>query len=93
MYCIRYLFLPAYSATAPATKSMQERSQMEMEVMPEQVRSKIGSIYQDYNLPSTVGDTVLMVLNMLVSTRKRVTSNPILPGTTEGEIRKLTQDT
>ena len=43
--------------------------------------------------PCTVGDTVLMVLNMLVSTRKRVTSNPILPGTTAGEIKKLTQDT
>ena len=41
-------------------------------------------------LPSTVGDSVL---NMLVNTKNRVTSNPILPGTTEGAMRKLTQET
>ena len=62
--------------TAAATNTIQESSQIEMEVRP-----------------STVGDSVLMVLNMLVSTRNKVTSNPILPGTTEGEMRKLTQDT
>ena len=69
-------YLPAYSATAAATKMMQPSSQIEMEVRP-----------------CTVGDTVLIVLNMLVRTRNKVTNNPILPGTTEGEIRKLTQDT
>ena len=44
-------------------------------------------------LPSTVGDSVLMVLNMSVNTKNRVTSNPILPGTTDGAMRKLTQET
>ena len=68
--------LPAYSATAAATKMMQPRSQIEIEVRP-----------------CTVGDTVLMLLNMLVRTRNKVTSSPILPGTTEGDTRKLTQDT
>ena len=50
-------------------------------------------LHTEYSLPSTVGDSVLMVLNMLVSTKNRVTNNPILPGTTEGEMRKLTQET
>ena len=69
---------------------MQESSQIEMEVRPE---LDTGYVHIVQLLPSTVGDSVLMVLNMLVSTRKRVTSSPILPGTTEGEMRKLTQET
>ena len=44
-------------------------------------------------IPSTFGDTFVIVLKMLVSTRKRVTSNAILPGTTSGGMTKLTQDT
>ena len=44
-------------------------------------------------IPSTLGDTFVIVLKMLVSTRKRVTSKAILPGTTSGGITKLTQDT
>ena len=44
-------------------------------------------------IPSTLGDTFVIVLKMLVSTRKRVTSKAILPGTTSGGMTKLTQDT
>ena len=44
-------------------------------------------------IPSTFGDTFVIVLNILVSTRKRVTSKAILPGTTSGGMTKLTQDT
>ena len=44
-------------------------------------------------IPSTLGDTFVIVLKMLVSTKKRVTSKAILPGTTSGGMTKLTQDT
>ena len=44
-------------------------------------------------IPSTLGETLVMVLKMLVSTRKRVTKRAIRPGTTSGGMRKLTQDT
>ena len=44
-------------------------------------------------IPSTLGDTFVIVLKILVSTRKRVTSKAILPGTTSGGMTKLTQDT
>ena len=44
-------------------------------------------------IPSTFGEMFVMVLKMLVSTRNRVTSSAIRPGTTSGGIRKLTQDT
>ena len=44
-------------------------------------------------IPSTFGETFVIVLKMLVSTRKSVTSKAILPGTTSGGITKLTQDT
>ena len=44
-------------------------------------------------IPSTLGETLVMVLKMLVSTRKRVTRRAIRPGTTSGGMRKLTQDT
>ena len=44
-------------------------------------------------IPSTFGETFVIVLKILVSTRKRVTSNAILPGTTSGGITKLTHDT
>ena len=65
---------------------------MEMDVRPG-IKRWLAMLHTEYSLPSTVGDSVLMVLNMLVSTKNRVTNNPILPGTTEGEIRKLTQET
>jgi len=38
-------------------------------------------------------DTNLTLLKMLMRTRKSVTSNAILPGTTSGFIRKETQET
>ena len=44
-------------------------------------------------IPSTLGETLVIVLKMLVSTRKSVTSKAILPGTTSGGMTKLTQDT
>ena len=44
-------------------------------------------------IPSTFGETLVMVLKMLVSTRNRVTKRAIRPGTTSGGIRKLTHDT
>ncbi len=36
---------------------------------------------------------LVIVLKMFVSTRNSVTSRAILPGTTSGGMRKLTQDT
>ena len=44
-------------------------------------------------IPSTFGETFVIVLKIFVSTRKRVTSKAILPGTTSGGMTKLTQDT
>ena len=44
-------------------------------------------------IPSTLGETLVMVLKMLVSTRNRVTRRAMRPGTTSGGIKKLTQDT
>ena len=44
-------------------------------------------------IPSTFGETFVIVLKMFVSTRKRVTNKAILPGTTSGGMTKLTQDT
>ncbi len=44
-------------------------------------------------IPSTFGEMLVMVLKMLVSTRKRVTRSAILPGTTSGGMRKLTHET
>ena len=44
-------------------------------------------------IPSTFGETFVIVLKMLVRTRKSVTSKAILPGTTSGGMTKLTQDT
>ena len=44
-------------------------------------------------IPSTFGDTFVIVLKIFVRTRKRVTSKAILPGTTSGGITKLTHDT
>ena len=44
-------------------------------------------------MPSTFGDMFVIVLKMFVSTRKSVMRRAILPGTTSGGIRKLTQDT
>ena len=38
-----------------------------------------------------MGACSLTLLKMLMRTRKRVTRSPILPGTTSGLIRKLTQ--
>ena len=44
-------------------------------------------------IPSTLGELEVTILKMLMSTRKRVISMAILPGTTSGGIRKLAQDT
>ena len=44
-------------------------------------------------IPSTFGETFVIVLKILLSTRKSVTSKAILPGTTSGGITKLTHDT
>ena len=44
-------------------------------------------------IPSTLGETFVIVLNMLVKTRNRVTNSAIRPGTMSGGIKKLTQDT
>ena len=44
-------------------------------------------------IPSTLGDAFVIVLKMLVRTRKRVTSKHILPGTTSGGMIKLAQET
>ena len=43
--------------------------------------------------PSTLGELLVMLLKMLINTRKRVTSRVILPGTISGGIRKLTLKT
>ena len=43
-------------------------------------------------IPSVLGDTLVTLLKMLMSTRKRVTSRAIRPGTTSGGMRKLTQE-
>ena len=40
--------------------------------------------------PSTLGELLVMLLKMLINTRKRVTSRVILPGTISGGMRKLT---
>lgn len=40
--------------------------------------------------PSTLGELEVMLLKMLISTRKRVTSRVMRPGTISGGIRKLT---
>jgi hypothetical protein len=39
--------------------------------------------------PSTFGEFVVMLVKMLINTRKRVTNKVILPGTISGGIRKL----
>jgi hypothetical protein len=39
--------------------------------------------------PSTFGELEVMLVKMLISTRKRVTSRVIRPGTISGGIRKL----
>ena len=44
-------------------------------------------------MPSTLGEFDVTMLKMLMSTRKRVMSIAILPGTTSGGIRKPTQET
>ena len=44
-------------------------------------------------IPSTLGELVVTMLKMLISTRKRVMSMAILPGTTSGGMRKPTHDT
>ena len=44
-------------------------------------------------IPSTLGEAFVIVLKILVRTRKRVTSKHILPGTTSGGIIKLAHDT
>ena len=41
-------------------------------------------------MPSTLGELVVTMLKMLMSTRKRVMSMAIRPGTTSGGIRKPT---
>ena len=43
-------------------------------------------------IPSVLGDTLVTLLKILMRTRKRVTSRAILPGTTSGGMRKLTQE-
>ena len=43
-------------------------------------------------MPSVLGVMEVTLLKILISTRKRVTKSAILPGTTSGGIRKLTQD-
>ena len=40
--------------------------------------------------PSTLGELEVMLLKMLINTRKRVTSRVMRPGTISGGIRKLT---
>ncbi len=39
--------------------------------------------------PSTLGEFVVMLVKMLINTRKRVTNKVILPGTISGGIKKL----
>ena len=43
-------------------------------------------------MPSVLGVMEVTLLKILISTRKRVTKSAILPGTTSGGMRKLTQD-
>jgi hypothetical protein len=40
--------------------------------------------------PSTFGELLVMLVKMLIKTRKRVTNKVILPGTISGGIKKLT---
>ena len=40
--------------------------------------------------PFTFGEFVVVVLNILINTKNKVTSNVIRPGTTSGSMRKLT---
>ena len=44
-------------------------------------------------VPSAFGMFVVIVLKMLMRTRKTVTNSAILPGTISGGTRKLIQDT
>ena len=44
-------------------------------------------------IPSAFGIFVVIVLKMLIRTRKTVTSNAIRPGTMSGGTRKLIHDT
>ncbi len=44
-------------------------------------------------IPSQFGETLVIVLKMLMSTRKRVTSMAIRAGITSGGMRKLDQET
>ena len=43
--------------------------------------------------PLDVGESLLTLMNMFINTKKTVTSNPILPGTTIGFMRNDTEDT
>ena len=53
----------------------------------------LPSIHEDIAvIPSEFGDTLVTLLKMLMSTRKRVTRRAMRPGTTSGGIRKLTQE-
>ena len=42
--------------------------------------------------PSTFGEVLIMLLKILMSTRKSVTSNVIRPGIASGLMRKLTYE-
>ena len=43
-------------------------------------------------IPSVLGVMAVTLLKMLIRTRNRVTRSAILPGTTSGGMRKLTQE-
>ena len=53
----------------------------------------LPSIHDDIAvIPSVFGVIAVTLLKMLMRTRKSVTSKAILPGTTSGGMRKLTQE-
>lgn len=55
--------------------------------------SYLPSIQDDIAvIPSVLGVMAVTLLKMLMRTRNRVTRSAILPGTTSGGMRKLTQD-
>ena len=83
-----------YSSRAPNTKMMQAMTQHSIAVKP----SALGNVFTKSVLYSwagpelTLGLFVCMVLWMLMSTRKIVTSRVIRPGIISGFTRKLEED-
>ena len=92
---LRILVTFIYHLSEIDLKLTRRKQRMEAQASNARKTKPMQAIIQDAMavIPSVFGETLVMELKILVSTRKRVTSSAIRPGTTSGGIRKLTQDT